>query len=85
VPDAADRVRYRSAAERTAKALVGRYITPIAPGETRPRGMLVGGCFNKRRDARPRDSVTNAELIFGSYFLFETLQILGGVIGATEL
>ncbi len=84
-PDAADRARYRDAAGRTAQALVSGYVTPTTPADTRPRGMLVGGCFNKRPDARPRDSITNAELIFGSYFLFETLQILDGKIGATDL
>lgn len=84
-PGEAERTRYRDAAERTAKALTAGYVTPTTSGDTRPQGMLVGGCFNKRPDARTRDSTTNAELIFGSYFLFEALQILGGVIGATEL
>jgi unsaturated chondroitin disaccharide hydrolase len=84
-PKQADRARYRDAAERTADALICGYVTPNGPNDTRPRGMLIGGCFNKRPDARPRDSVTNAELIFGSYFLFEALQILTGAIEETKL
>lgn len=84
-PQQADRARYRDAAERTANALVSGYVTPTGPNEKRPRGMLVGGCFNKRPDSRPRDSATNAELIFGSYFMFESLQILSGAIDAVEI
>jgi unsaturated chondroitin disaccharide hydrolase len=40
--------------------------------------MLVGACFNKRRDARAQDSATDAETIFGSYYLFEVLNVLEG-------
>lgn len=72
--------RYRAAAERTASALVSHFVTPTGTNENRPSGMLIGGCFNKRPDARPSDSAVNAELIFGSYFLFESLQILTGKI-----
>ena len=84
-PTADDRKRYRDAAERTARALIAGYLTPTARDDTRLPGMLIGGCFNKRRESRPQDYVTNAELIFGSYFLFESLQVLGGVIEATKL
>lgn len=84
-PDAASRSRYRDAAERTVRSLVDAYLTPTSAGDSRPRGMLVGGCFNKRPDSRPRDAALNAELIFGSYFLFESLQTLSGVVKATEI
>jgi unsaturated chondroitin disaccharide hydrolase len=87
-PQAADRLRYRDAAVTSARTLVGQYLTRQEAGgvhASRPAGMLIGGCFNKRADARAHDSVENAELIFGSYYLFECLQILDGVIGATEL
>jgi unsaturated chondroitin disaccharide hydrolase len=87
-PGDADRRRYREAGTASARTLVDRYLTRQAAdgaGGSRPAGMLTGGCFNKRADARARDSVENAELIFGSYYLFECLQILDGVIGATEL
>jgi unsaturated chondroitin disaccharide hydrolase len=87
-PEEADRKRYRQAAELSARTLVEQYVTrkeATGPHAARPAGMLIGGCFNKRADARPRDQVTNAELIFGSYYLFECLQILSGTIGANEL
>jgi unsaturated chondroitin disaccharide hydrolase len=79
------RAKYRQAGERTAGALVDGYLTPVGPGETRPQGMLVGACFNKRRDARARDSATNAETIFGSYYLFESLNVLDGLIMADQI
>jgi unsaturated chondroitin disaccharide hydrolase len=79
-PDAARRARYRDAAERTVHALVAGYLTPTSTADRRPRGMLTGGCFNKRPDSRPHDAALQAELIFGSYFLFESLQVLGGVV-----
>lgn len=79
------RARYRQAGERTASALAAGYLTPVGPGETRPQGMLIGACFNKRRDARARDSATNAETIFGSYYLFESLNVLDGLIEADQI
>jgi unsaturated chondroitin disaccharide hydrolase len=84
-PTDAQRSRYRDAAERTARALITGYLTPTSAADPRPRGMLVGGCFNKRPDSRQHDAALNAELIFGSYFLFESLQVLSGVINATEV
>jgi unsaturated chondroitin disaccharide hydrolase len=82
---AAERARYRDAAERTAQALVSHFVTPTGANESRPAGMLAGGCFNKRPDSRASDAATNAELIFGSYFLFESLQILMNTVGATDI
>jgi len=84
-PSAELRAGYRDAGERTVRALVGHYLTPINNSESRPEGMLVGACFNKRRDARSQDSATNAETIFGSYYLFEALNILGGTISANDI
>jgi unsaturated chondroitin disaccharide hydrolase len=84
-PDPASRSRYRDAAEETVRALVRGYLTPTSADDARPRGMLVGGCFNKRPDSRPHDAALNAELIFGSYFLFESLQVLDGVVKATNV
>jgi unsaturated chondroitin disaccharide hydrolase len=84
-PRAEDRQRYQKAAEDTAAALLRGYLTPTSADDTRPRGMLVGGCFNKRADSRPQDSALNAELIFGSYFLFESLQVLLGNLNPTEI
>lgn len=76
------RAKYRSAGERTAAALVDRFLTPVGEGDVRPEGMLVGACFNKRRDARAQDLATNAETIFGSYYLFEALNVLDATIEA---
>ncbi|MEK7753673.1 MAG: glycosyl hydrolase [Acidobacteriota bacterium] len=84
-PTAAQRSRYREAAERTVSALIGGYLTPTSSTDRRTRGMLVGGCFNKRPDSRRHDSALNAELIFGSYFLFESLQVLCGVVDAADI
>jgi unsaturated chondroitin disaccharide hydrolase len=84
-PSAELRSRYRDAGERTVKALVDHYLTPVKGGESRPSGMLVGACFNKRRDARSQDSATNAETIFGSYYLFESLNVLGGTVSANQI
>jgi unsaturated chondroitin disaccharide hydrolase len=85
VAPASHRPRYREAAERTARALIRGYLTPVAPGDARPTGMLVGGCFNKRPDSRAKDAATNAELIFGSYYLFASLLALRGAVSAIDI
>ncbi|MGY3622163.1 hypothetical protein [Bradyrhizobium sp. USDA 10063] len=79
-PSAELRGKYREAGERTATALINGYLTTAGPNEARPSGMLVGACFNKRRDARAQDSACNAETIFGSYYLLESLNVLDGMI-----
>lgn len=85
VPSPADRTRYRAAAERTARALVSGYLTPVDSRDTRTPGRLVGGCFTNRPGARPADAARDAELIFGSYYLLEALSVLGGVLDASEI
>jgi unsaturated chondroitin disaccharide hydrolase len=85
VAPAPHRDRYREAAERTARALVAGYLTPTSPGDERPTGMLVGGCFNKRPDSRVEDAARNAELIFGSYYLFASLQALRGAVDPIDI
>lgn len=42
---------------------------PVRGGETRPPGMLLEGCFNARDGADTRN-----ELIWGDYYLLETLE-----------
>lgn len=84
-PSAELQAKYRVAGERTAAALADGYLTPVGDKDTRPHGMLVGACFNKRHDARARDSATNAETIFGSYYLFESLNVLDGLIAAEKI
>lgn len=81
-PAADDRSRYARAASGVMTNLIRNYLTR---GNGRPPGMLVGGCFNNRADSRPHDRVTNAELIFGSYFLMECLLLSSGVLKIEEL
>ncbi len=70
---AEDRVRYRRAAEETAKTLVRNFLTPVSERDKRPSGMLTEGCFNGRTG-----QATKNELIWGNYFLFEALLVLTG-------
>lgn len=84
-PTAALRAKYREAGESTARALIDNYLTTAGPNDTRLPGMLVGACFNKRRDARAQDSANKAETIFGSYYLFESLNILDGLVEAEKV
>lgn len=75
--DEDDRVRFRQVAEQTAASLTRGYLTPTADEDTRPRGMLTQGCYNHRIGL-----ATNSELIWGSYFLYESLHVLDGQIEA---
>ncbi len=84
-PTAELRARYRSAAEATVRALISDYLVPTNTADLRQRGMLIGGCFNKRSDSRQHDAAQNAELIFGSYFLFACLQVLVGAVDAADI
>jgi unsaturated chondroitin disaccharide hydrolase len=79
-PTAADRTRFREAAEATAGALADRYLTPTQPDDRRRPGILTEACFNKRTDARPQDRANRCEFIVGSYYLFESLLGLAGRI-----
>ncbi|MCP3392169.1 glycoside hydrolase family 88 protein [Bradyrhizobium sp. CCGB12] len=80
-----DGAKYRDFAERTVAQLVCGYLTPIGPGDQRPLGMLTGGCFTRKAHARDIDAAPDAELIFGSYFLFESLVILTGLVSAGRI
>jgi unsaturated chondroitin disaccharide hydrolase len=75
-----DRARYRRAAERTASALVAHYLTPISASDRRPAGMLTQGCYNNRLGL-----ATSHELVWGSYYLFETLCVLAGHLGPAQV
>jgi unsaturated chondroitin disaccharide hydrolase len=78
--------RYTEAGERTVAALVARHLTPYRPGSgTATPGRLLDGCFNPRAESRPQDAVTSAELIFGSFFLLECLQMLTGVVAPARV
>jgi unsaturated chondroitin disaccharide hydrolase len=64
-PDANKAAVYRDAAQATARALVERHLNS--------RGILADGCF----DPKNGTAVSN-ELIWGDYFLFETVATLAG-------
>lgn len=76
LPERAD--DYRAAAEEMVGALVQRHLTPVGPGDRRPVGILADGCYNKRIGL-----ATRAELVWGDYFLFESLLVLGGRLDPT--
>lgn len=65
--------RYREAAETTVRTLVEDYLTPMGPEDVRPPGILTRGCYNHRTGL-----ATENELIWGDYYLFESLQVLAG-------
>ena len=69
-PDAA---RYRGFAEQTLLTLAACHLTPVAPRDRRPRGILTNGCFDQRYGV-----ALASELIWGSYYLLEGLAMLTG-------
>lgn len=72
---------YWEFAERTVHALASSYLTPTTEQDYRSPGILTGGCFTHRATVRSSDSgADDVELIFGSYFLFESLAILAGTL-----
>ncbi len=75
-PEHAD--AYRKCAERMVEALRCRYLTPVTVDDVRPHGILTGGCYHRRTGL-----ATNHELIWGDYFLFESLCALEGHLDAT--
>jgi len=77
---AADQVRYRTAAERTAETLVRQFLTPLSERDERKPGILTEGCFNGRTG-----QATKHELIWGDYFLFEALLVLTRALDPTEI
>lgn len=72
--------RYRAAALAMTQALLSRHLTPISPGDPRPWGMLLDGCYDRRTGRAPQH-----ELVWGTYFLFEALLILTGRLDALTL
>jgi|UPI00078523A7 unsaturated chondroitin disaccharide hydrolase len=66
-------VSFRRHAEKTVQALVQRHLTPVNHADLRPPGILADGCF----DVRHSEALAN-ELIWGDYFLFESLGRLSG-------
>jgi unsaturated chondroitin disaccharide hydrolase len=72
-PSEESRRRYREAAEATVRTLVEHYLTPTKPEDSRIPGILTQGCYNHRTGL-----ATENELIWGDYYLFESLQVLAG-------
>ncbi len=68
----AKRHEYREAAAATVRALVENYLGP--------EGGLWQGCYNKRIDL-----ATKHELIWGSYYLYESLQVLARLLDPTRI
>lgn len=64
---------YREAAKKMVSALVEHHLTPVRPGDVRPPGMLIDSCYNRRLGLAIR-----SELIWGDYFLLESLMSLTG-------
>lgn len=78
IPHRAD--AYRQAAVATIEQLVTHYLTPVSPTDHRQPGILTAGCFNKRNGVAMEN-----ELIWGDYFLFESLLVLSGTLKATHV
>jgi unsaturated chondroitin disaccharide hydrolase len=66
---------YAAVAAATVDELIGKHLTPLHPSDPRPPGILLHGCFNKRLNVG-----VDSELIWGDYFLFESLLALEGAI-----
>ncbi len=73
VDDEQAAARYRETAEATARALVEGYLTPVGNHDPRPPGILTKACYNHRIGL-----ATDNELIWGSYYLYESLHVLAG-------
>ena len=72
-PTENDRQRYRQEAEATVRTLAESYLTPTGLDDHRKPGILTGGCYNQRVGL-----ATDNELVWGDYYLFESLQVLAG-------
>jgi len=70
IKDEVIRQRYYNQAVESISAL-SKLVTPITVGDYRPAGMLTQGCYNRRIAL-----ATNNELIWGNYFLLESLLTL---------
>ena len=73
VEDRETAARYRGCAEETLRTLAACHLTPVAPRDRRPPGILTNGCFDQRSGV-----ALASELIWGSYYLLEGLATLSG-------
>lgn len=72
--------RYRAAAEHGVRTMVSEWLTPLGPNETRPAGMLVGGCYHPTVG-----HAVDCEAVWPDYYLFEALTVLTGRLGEAEI
>lgn len=70
-----DRPHYRDRARGIVDVLVGDFLTPTGIDDQRQPGMLTGGCFDPRRGV-----ATDSELVWGDFFLMESLLVLTGAL-----
>jgi unsaturated chondroitin disaccharide hydrolase len=66
-PDKDRAIRYRQESRRITQSVIDRYLTPVSTADSSPAGILRHGC-----GTRPADGM----LIYGQYFLLETLLAL---------
>lgn len=72
--------RYISFAENTVTELIEHYLTPTGTEDRRPQGILTSGCYNKKIGL-----ATDHELVWGDYFLLETLLVLSGKLKPEQI
>lgn len=78
--DPALSAKYRAAAERGVRTMVGEWLTPTGPGEHRPQGMLIGACYHPTVG-----HAVDCEAVWPDYYLFEALTVLTGRLGEAEI
>jgi len=71
---------YRQVAMASAAELIGKYLIPTGAADRRQVGILTQGCFNQKLKF-----ATANELIFGDYFLLESLLVLDQSLVATRI
>lgn len=75
VPDRSQAHYYRENAERIVTVLIQSYLTPTTTQDTRMPGILTSGSYNEKIEL-----AAHHELIWGSYYLYQSLNILAGRI-----
>lgn len=80
VYDEAAAASYRDHATASVQALVDGYLTPTGEDDSRPVGILTKACYNHRIGL-----ATDNELIWGSYYLYESLHVLSGLIDPLDI
>lgn len=72
--------KYLTGAQRTVESLVNGFLTPVSMEDGRQPGMLTGGCYNGRMNY-----ATNNELVWGDYYLLESLLVLKGKLRPSDV